>query len=86
MPPHSPAHIIVARAQKAVDRWSTGDNQPNFALAIETACWLYWTSDGEHAREREAFQQVAHAIFRGEGDVPTRPMPLLRIARDILDQ
>jgi hypothetical protein len=53
---------------------------------METACWLHWTSDGEHALEREAFQQVAHAISRGEGDVLTRPMPLLRIAQAILDR
>jgi hypothetical protein len=86
MPPLSPAHTIVARAQEAVNRWSITTNQPNFALAMETACWLHWTSDGEHALEREAFQQVAHAISRGEGDVLTRPMPLLHIAQDILDR
>ena len=86
MPPLTPAHTIVARAQQAVDRWSTSANQPNFALAMETACWLHWTSDGEHALECEAFEQVAHAIFRGEGDVLTRPIPLLRIAQAILDR
>jgi hypothetical protein len=86
MPTLSPAHTIVARAQAAVDLWSTSANQPNFALAMEVACWLHWTWDGEHALEREAFQQVAQAISRGEGDVLTRPMPLLRIAQAILDR
>jgi hypothetical protein len=86
MPTLSPAHTIVARAQEAVDRWSSSSNQPNFALAMETACWLHWTLDDEHALEREAFQQVAHAICRGEGNVLTRPMPLLHIAQVILDR
>jgi hypothetical protein len=86
MPSLSPAHTIVARAQYAFEHWSSNSNQPNFALAMETACWLHWSADGEHALEREAFQEVAHAIHRGEGNVLTQPGPLLRIAQAILDR
>jgi hypothetical protein len=86
MPTLSPAHTIVARAQYAFDHWASSSNQLDFALAMETACWLHWSADSEQALEREAFQEVAHAIHRGEGNVLTQPGPLLRIAQSILDR
>jgi hypothetical protein len=85
MPFISSAHTILVHAQQAVDRWSTGPMQPNFALAMETATWLYWSPSHENERERDAFCQVAAAIHRGEGHLLTSPVPLLRIAHAVLD-
>ena len=86
MPRISPAHTILVRAQESVNRWSASDTQPNFALAMEAASWVYWSPSRENAGEREAFRQVAEAIHGGEGDVLTYPAELLRIAHAVLDQ
>ena len=85
MPPALSNHAIVVRAQRSVDQWALNHMQPNFALAMETATWLYWSPSHENEREREAFCQVAAAIHRGEGHAFTNPAPLLWIVFTVLD-
>jgi hypothetical protein len=81
----APARTIVVRAQHAVDQWNADRTRPDFAGAIEAAVGLHWTPDPANAAERDAFSQVAHAIHRGEGQITTNPMHLLRIARRVLE-
>ena len=79
------AHMILARAQESVDRWHTHPTQRDFSLAMEAETWMYWTPSSGNATEREAFRQVADAIHRGEGSVPSAPNRLLQIAHAVLD-
>jgi hypothetical protein len=68
-----------------VERWSASATQPDVALALATAAWLYWSPGNEIDRAREAFRLVNGAIHRGDGNLPTRPGALLRIANAVLE-
>ena len=79
------SHGIVVQAQRAVDQWAFNHLQSDFALAMETATWLYWSPSHDNERERDAFCQVAAAIYRGEGHAFANPAPLLWIVFAVLD-
>jgi hypothetical protein len=75
---------MMLAAQKLVDRWLRTPGRGPFNRAVARELLEHWNDPSVTPVHRRAFSRIANAIRVGEGHAATNPAPLLRMARQIL--
>jgi hypothetical protein len=75
---------MMLAAQQLVDRWLRSPGRGPFNRAVARELLEHWNDPSVTPVHRRAFGRIANAIRVGEGHAIANPAPLLRMARQMM--